>query len=177
MFVATSPGTRLARSRTETKLPLVTASKSWRKLSVASLYLARPVQHIRGQLEYNTFRGRKKYFADPLPVIFTKARFIAVFVKYKREAPPKCNNLRQLPASKTETGDKPASCTLSGGKTQTRIATRGPGHGSKPTYPCCKTPFEVFSARRWAPTGVKHGPLVCGASVAAAKKTRGEVYP
>lgn len=176
MFVATSPGTRLARSRTETKLPLVTASTVWRKLSVASLYLACPVQHIRGRPEYNTFSGHQKNLAAPSR-LYSKCALERAFLKYKREAPPKCNNLRQLPASKTETGDKPASCTLSGGKTQTRIATRGPGHGSKPTYPCCKTPFEVFSARRWAPTGVKHGPLVCGASVAAAKKTRGEVYP
>lgn len=104
LFAATSPGTRLARSRTETKLPLVTASTVWRKLSVASLYLARPVQHIRGQPEYNTFSGHQKKFGGPLPVIFTKARFIAVFVKYKREAPPKCNNLRQLPASSGRAG-------------------------------------------------------------------------
>ena len=70
LFAATVSGPRFSASRTETELPLVTASTVWRKLSVASLYLARPVQHIRGQLEYNTFRGRKKYFADPLPVIF-----------------------------------------------------------------------------------------------------------
>lgn len=144
-----------------------------------------PLHRCIWRVQYNTFGANSNTTLSeaaknilPTPSrLYSKCALERAFLKYKREAPPKCNNLRQLPASKTETGDKPASCTLSGGKTQTRIATRGPGHGSKPTYPCCKTPFEVFSARRWAPTGVKHGPLVCGASVAAAKKTRGEVYP
>lgn len=55
----------IACFRAWTKLPLVTASTVWRKLSIASLYLARPVQHIRADPEYNTFRGREKISTTP----------------------------------------------------------------------------------------------------------------
>lgn len=171
-----SPGRASARPERRRNYPLLPRQKVGANC---------PLHRCIWLVQYNTFGANSNTTLSeaaknilPTPSrLYSKCASERAFLKYKREAPPKCNNLRQLPASKTETGDKPASCTLSGGKTQTRIATRGPGHGSKPTYPCCKTPFEVFSARRWAPTGVKHGPLVCGASVAAAKKTRGEVYP
>lgn len=127
-----------------------------------------------GNTSNTTLSVAAKYFLPTPSRLYSKCASERAFLKYKREAPPKRNNLRQLPASKTETAQKPQICTPSGGKTRQGKQSLAQFIGSKPNFSVLQNAYGR-SLRGTALPSVKQDPTrLRGERISAAKNQGGK---